>query len=153
MSQSLKPKKDYKLVKGLFGKYEEIPEDWEIMKINQLGKIVTGNTSTSIKEYYGNDHLWASPSDFGNKKFIENTNTKLSKKGFQDARILPKNSVLVVCIGSTIGKIGMAYEEMFTNQQINSIICNKEIHPDFVYYQLSKNNSIIRNFDGYWEIF
>ena len=35
--QVAKPKKGYKLVKTSFGKYEEIPEEWEVIN---LGKIV-----------------------------------------------------------------------------------------------------------------
>ena len=32
MQQLKKPKQGYKLVKSLFGKYEEIPEDWELVR-------------------------------------------------------------------------------------------------------------------------
>ena len=34
--QVAKPKKGYKLVKTSFGKYEEIPEEWESKKINDI---------------------------------------------------------------------------------------------------------------------
>lgn len=37
---SKKPKLGYKLVKSLFGKYEEIPEDWEIKKLFELSEKV-----------------------------------------------------------------------------------------------------------------
>ena len=53
-------------------------------------------------------------------------------------RPLPKNAVMCVCIGSSIGKVGMSYrEESATNQQINSIICKKGRDPEFVYYLLN----------------
>jgi type I restriction enzyme S subunit len=61
----------------------------------------------------------------------------LSEKGFNKTRKLPKGSILVVCIGSTIGKVGIAIQEMSTNQQINSLICSKEFDNEFVYYALS----------------
>lgn len=139
------PRSGYKLAKFLFGKYEEIPEDWNISRIDELGKLVTGNTpSTSIDEYYGDEFLWASPTDIKNQKYIVNTTSKLSKLGFEISRKIPKDSVLVVCIGSTIGKMAMASKEMSTNQQINTIVC-KKCNPEFVYYQLLKNNAIIKN--------
>ena len=60
----------------------------------------------------------------------------LSAKGFSKTRALPKGSVLVTCIGSTIGKTGMTTKEMSTNQQINSIVVNDNSDNDFVYYAI-----------------
>ena len=60
----------------------------------------------------------------------------LSAKGFSKTRTLPKGSVLVTCIGSTIGKTGMATKEMSTNQQINSIVVNDNNDNEFVYYAI-----------------
>ena len=60
----------------------------------------------------------------------------LSAQGFSKTRTLPKGSVLVTCIGSTIGKAGMATKEMSTNQQINSIVVNENNDNEFVYYAI-----------------
>ena len=60
----------------------------------------------------------------------------LSAKGFSKTRALPKGSVLVTCIGSTIGKTGMAIKEMSTNQQINTIVVNDNNDNEFVYYAI-----------------
>ena len=60
----------------------------------------------------------------------------LSAKGFSKTRALPKGSVLVTCIGSTIGKMGMATKEMSTSQQINSIVVNDNSDNEFVYYAI-----------------
>ena len=60
----------------------------------------------------------------------------LSAQGFSKTRTLPKGSVLVTCIGSTIGKTGMATKEMSTNQQINSIVVNDNNNNEFVYYAI-----------------
>ena len=99
--------------------------------------MITGSTPpTSKTEYYDNgEFLWASPADLGNVKDVISTKTKLSQQGFDKCRKIPAHSILVTCIGSTIGKMGMATTEMATNQQINSIIpidCN----PDYVYYSI-----------------
>jgi len=78
--------------------------------------------------------LWVSPADLGLLKSITETKTKLSKKGFDKTRALPAGSVLVTCIGSTIGKMGMTTRETSTNQQINAIVVNKSNNNEFVYY-------------------
>ena len=67
--------------------------------------------------------------------------SKLSLKGFEKTRIISKGSILVTCIGSSIGKIGIAYTEMSTNQQINSLVCYKNYDNEFIYYALKQNFS------------
>ena len=118
-------------------RFPEFSGEWEQCQIKDFGKVITGSTPpTSKTEYYDNgEFLWASPADLGNVKDVVSTKTKLSQQGFDKCRKIPAHSILVTCIGSTIGKMGMATTEMATNQQINSIIpidCN----PDYVYYSI-----------------
>ncbi len=42
MKSLKKPKKGYKKVKGLFGRYEEIPEEWEIDSLSSFVIIQSG---------------------------------------------------------------------------------------------------------------
>ncbi len=104
--------------------------------MRDYGKVITGNTppTNDIENYENGTYLWASPADLGTLKLISETKTKLSSKGFSKTRPLSKGSVLVTCIGSTIGKTGMATREMSTNQQINSIVVNENNDNEFVYY-------------------
>lgn len=119
-------------------RFPEFEEEWEICKLGDYGKVVTGNTppTKDVENYENGKYLWASPADLGTIKAITETKTKLSAKGFSKTRILPKGSVLVTCIGSTIGKTGMATKEMSTNQQINSIVVNGNNDNEFVYYAI-----------------
>ena len=121
-------------------RFPEFSEEWEKCIIKDYGEVVTGNTPpTSKAEYYNNaSFLWASPADLGINKYITDTKTKLSSLGFKKTRSIPKGSVLVTCIGSTIGKMGMAVENMSTNQQINSIVVNEKANTDFVYYAVCR---------------
>lgn len=116
----------------------KIPKTWIISQLKETGKIVTGTTpSTKIKEYYNNkEYMFISPADLGGKKYIQTTIKKISKKGLAVTRSVPKDSVLVTCIGSTIGKVGMTSELSSTNQQINTIISDSEWNPHFIYYNL-----------------
>ena len=121
-------------------RFPEFSWEWEKCSIQDYGEVVTGNTPpTSHAEYYENgSYLWASPADLGINKNITETKTKLSLSGFKKTRNIPKGSVLVTCIGSTIGKMGMATETMSSNQQINSIVVNDKSNSDFVYYAICR---------------
>ena len=119
-------------------RFPEFQGEWEKCKLGDYGKVVTGNTppTKDIENYENGTYLWASPADLGAIKSISETKTMLSVQGFSKTRKLPKGSVLVTCIGSTIGKTGMATKEMSTNQQINSIVVNDSNDNEFVYYAI-----------------
>ena len=119
-------------------RFPEFQGEWENCKLGDYGKVVTGNTppTKDVENYENGTFLWASPADLGTIKSISETKTMLSSKGFSKTRALPKGSVLVTCIGSTIGKMGMATKEMSTNQQINSIVVNDNSDNEFVYYAI-----------------
>lgn len=57
----------------------------------------------------------------------------LSVQGAERARVLPKDAVLVSCIGS-IGRVGIAGIPLATNQQINSVVCGPALLPRFAMY-------------------
>ena len=119
-------------------RFPEFQGEWEKCKLGDYGKVVTGNTppTKDIENYENGTYLWASPADLGTTKSVAETKTMLSAIGFSKTRPLPKGSVLVTCIGSTIGKTGMATKEMSTNQQINSIVVNDNNDNEFVYYAI-----------------
>ena len=60
--------------------------------------------------------------------------------------ILPPNAVCVSCIGY-IGYTGMTKTLCITNQQINSVIVNKDNDPDFVFYLFRSLRRRLRVFD------
>ena len=110
--------------------------DWEETTIGAIGDVITGSTpSTKDEENYGHDYCFCAPGDLGNGKYVVNTEKKVSEKGFKSGRAVPRGSVLATCIGSTIGKMGMAGCDMITNQQINSVIV-KEDDSEYVYYAI-----------------
>ena len=112
----------------------------EMIKIRDVGTIVTGNTpKTSERDNYGEEYIWISPGDMRENKYINDSSKKLSKKGFEKARRIPKGSIVITCIGSTIGKIGIVEKECATNQQINSIILKENFSTEYVYYAIKYN--------------
>ena len=123
--------------------------DWDVTSIGQLGEVVTGGTpSTARPEYYGGDRMFVSPADISDGRFIEKTKTTLTVLGFEETRPITANSILFVCIGSTIGKIAQNRHECATNQQINSVVPNSNNAHGFVYYALSGMADEIANLAG-----
>jgi type I restriction enzyme S subunit len=80
-------------------------------------------------------------------KYVEKTERKVTAEGLEKGRLVPKDSVLVTCIAS-IGKMALAFEDCLTNQQINTIICRKEVNPHYVYYAIGFRSNILKNWAG-----
>jgi len=120
--------------------------EWEEKKICEIAEVATGTTPpTSDSSNYGNDYFFVGPVDLGKNKWILKTEKYLSKKGFSLSRVFPSNSILYTCIGSTIGKLGIANRVLTSNQQINAIFPNESYSTSFLYYNLLYQTPKIRN--------
>ena len=98
-------------------------------KIGELGSVFTGNTpSKRNNEFYESDDIMFIKTDILSFDIIDikQSNEYLSEKARKKARIIPKGSLLVSCIGN-IGKLGINIEEVAFNQQINAIVHNNKI--------------------------
>ncbi len=126
-----------------------IPEAWEVVNVADTGSIITGNTpSTTNRDYYEGSYLFVSPADLGNTKIINTTNKTLTEAGFKQTRVIPRGSAMVTCIGSTIGKMGVAGIDLATNQQINSVSVNDDNDSEFIYYSLLSRAGHIKGLAG-----
>ena len=122
-----------------------VPTDWQVRSLGDLADIATGSTPpTSDASNYGDEYLFVSPGDLGAHKFVRNTEKGLSKKGYSISRHFPKHSVLFVCIGSTIGKCGIASKDLTSNQQINAVLPALSLSSSYLYYVLSQAGPRIR---------
>ncbi len=112
-----------------------IPESWEWVTVADLGEIVTGNTpAKDIQEYYGGEIPFFKPTDLEQGIETVSSSDHLSDLGYKQSRQLPVNSILVTCIGATIGKTGLMKREGSCNQQINAIIPFVQINPEYIYF-------------------
>ena len=126
-----------------------IPEDWDVNRLLNFASIATGSTPpTSDATNYGDDFLFVSPVDMGEVKRITKTEKRLSPKGFSKSRKFPKGSILFVCIGSTIGKCGIASENLTSNQQINAIFPSSTFSEDYLYYAMTAAAPRVRALAG-----
>lgn len=104
----------------------EIPESWRWVTLASVGKTHTGTTpSTSKKEYFGSDIPFVKPGDIDHC-LLTYREDGLSTAAHEVARLVPGKSLLMVCIGGSIGKVAVCDREISFNQQINAIVCNEE---------------------------
>ena len=115
-------------------------DEWKSIKLNETGEVVTGATPpTKNKDNFTNSgYIWVTPGDIDSKKIVSKTERNLSEKGLEKGRKIESNSILVTCIGATIGKICMIKEVGSCNQQLNAITPNEHFFPDFIYYTIQK---------------
>ena len=116
-----------------------IPEEWDLAEVGEVGQVVTGSTpSTKRPEYYSGRYSFIAPGDLGDHTYVSNVAKTLTEEGLAVSRSLPPETVLVVCIGATIGKTGITSDEKSaTNQQINAVIPSDGISAQYLYYALT----------------
>ncbi|CAM2862181.1 type I restriction enzyme, S subunit [Flavobacterium succinicans] len=109
--------------------------DWEMKKLGDVGKIVTGKTpSTNDSNLWDGEIQFITPTDIKDDiKYQENTARYV--KSSDKIKTLPINSIIYTCIAS-IGKMCISKYPSITNQQINSLIVNEFNSFEYVYYWL-----------------
>lgn len=110
--------------------------------IGDLGTIITGKTpSKTNKSYYGNYVAFIKPTDISeDSKFTYETEEMYSKLAAEKYKssLIPKGAICIPCIGTIGTKMTMTHCACYTNQSINTIICNENYDNEYVYY-LMKN--------------
>ncbi|AXQ15855.1 restriction endonuclease subunit S [Shewanella algae] len=115
-----------------------IPEGWESKALVAFGAIVCGKTpSKSNSEYFGRDVPFVKIPDMHGNVFITDTVDSLSLAGAasQSKKEVPAGSICVSCI-ATVGKVVITTRPCHTNQQINSIIPDKNFDTEYLYFQM-----------------
>ena len=116
--------------------------------IGNICSMKTGKTPpTKQIEYFDGDVLFVCPSDLGKSLKISKSERHLTKKAVADgkANLFKTGTVLLVGIGSTVGKIGIAECDLCTNQQITGIVFNDSVLPEYAVWYLSTQRDVIRN--------
>lgn len=105
-------------------RFKGFTDAWEQRKLESLGKIITGNTPSTLKKEYWSTNsegvVWITPTDINSVK-TDCSERLLTEEGASQARIVPANSILVTCIAS-IGKNTINTVEAAFNQQINALV-------------------------------
>ncbi|MFP6036099.1 restriction endonuclease subunit S [Helicobacter pylori] len=122
--------------------------EWQTFYLKDLGKIVGGATPpTNNPKNYGNKIAWITPKDLSTLqgRYIKKGSRSISRLGFKSCScvLLPKHAILFSS-RAPIGYVAIAEKRLCTNQDFKSIIPNKKIYFEFLYYLLKyhKNNFI-----------
>ena len=114
---------------------QNLPQGWHLATLGDFGDVITGKTPSTLDESNFGDYMpFVTIPDMHDGVFVIKTERTLSKKGatLQANKTIPKNSVCVSCIG-TLGLVVITTENSQTNQQINSIVPNKEFALEYIY--------------------
>ena len=115
----------------------ELPEGWAWCRLGTVFFTITGSTpSTKDKSLYGDTFPFFKPTDLDAGFEVYSSGSTVSEKGYANGRTLPEKSVLVTCIGATIGKTGFIRKTGICNQQINAILPNEIIVPEYTYFSM-----------------
>ena len=110
-----------------------VPEGWGKCRVGNLGAVITGKTpSTKNLDNYGGTIPFVKTPDMHGNIFVTATETSLTEKGAntQPRKFIPKNTLLISCIG-TIGVVSLTSVKSQFNQQINAVIPLEE---SYLYY-------------------
>ena len=132
----------------------EIPEEWEVKPIKYLVKTIqTGTTPTTRNhDYFDGEIQWFTPGDFLGHRELYESSRKISKMAIEDneGRLFPKETVMIVGIGATVGKVAKLGIEGSFNQQITGIVTNEQnLNSDYLYYWLYINQQTIKKISNY----
>ncbi|MRM84007.1 restriction endonuclease subunit S [Riemerella anatipestifer] len=123
-------------------KFGKVPKGWEVARVKDYGFVQTGKTPPTAEPNVFSEtenetrFPFITPGDLGVSKYISVSERYVTEKGIRHSFKVPSNSVCVVCIGSTIGKIGITKIDSCTNQQINTLIANDNNSGEFFYYMM-----------------
>ena len=110
-------------------------KSWKELTVDEIGEVITGNTpSKKETKYYGKDYPLYKPGDLDAGFMTADSVDGLTEEGIKKARMLSAKSVLVTCIGATIGKTGLIRNAGACNQQINAIVPKDFMVSEYVYY-------------------
>ncbi len=126
--------------------------EWQTFYLKDLGKIVGGATPpTNNPKNYGNKIAWITPKDLSTLqgRYIKKGSRSISRLGFKSCScvLLPKHAILFSS-RAPIGYVAIAKKRLCTNQGFKSIIPNKKIYFEFLYYLLKYHKDNISNIGG-----
>lgn len=129
----------------------ELPQGWEWVRIGELGNLQTGNTPPSRDPLNYGDYIpFIGPGDIQNGK-LDITGGGLSKVGLSKGRLIEANSIMMVCIGGSIGKHVLNKVDVTCNQQINTITPFSPLSSDYLYQSMASSyfqQNVLKNAGG-----
>lgn len=123
-------------------------DGWEAGKVGDFTTMSTGTTPPSSRsEYFDGPIKWYTPGDLSFTKELGPSTRTLTEIAFLDgkARVFGPNTVLLVTIGGSLGKVGITRERCSSNQQITGIMFAEGVSPDYGYWWLRSKYKRLRD--------
>jgi type I restriction enzyme S subunit len=129
--------------------YGELPVEWEIVRLFDLGQIVGGGTpSTKENKYWKGDISWITPADLSGytDKYISRGSRNITQSGLtaSSAVVMPTGSVLMSS-RAPIGYCVISSNEVCTNQGFKSVVPYIAEINEYLYYYLLASVEDIRS--------
>lgn len=131
----------------------DIPASWCWVRLVDIGDIVGGGTpKTSESSFWENGSIpWLTPADMrGLGKYVSCGERKITQEGLNNsaAKLMPKGTV-IYSSRAPIGYIGIALNELCTNQGFKSLVPFDIELSEYLYYCLiSRTQNIISRASG-----
>ena len=126
----------------------EIPRHWNRALLGKLAILKTGTTPEFFENELGNETIdWYTPSDFKDDFYLTDSQRRLNKEDFDGCGLsyFPANSVLIIGIGGTAGKVACNKNSCYSNQQITSLIIKGRMDPLYMMlYLRSIRNMLLK---------
>ena len=128
-----------------FGK---IPTHWKCESLKRFAsRIQTGVTPpTDTPDYYFDGTIpWFAPGSYDDDIELREPRKLINELALQEGvlRMFPANTVFLIGIGATIGKVGLVSSPASCNQQIIGIVCNHRLTGRYLAYQMKIYESVI----------
>src|SRR5690554_6061395 len=139
---------------GFMGKYQayldykdsgvewlgDIPISWIALPIKMVSKIFNGATPKSgVAPFWDGDIPWVTPADLGKSvsPYISKGSRSITAAGYNSCGVslVPKNSIILAS-RAPIGTLGIASNDLCTNQGCKSLVVKDRFVPEFLYYVL-----------------
>ncbi|EIY5224638.1 restriction endonuclease subunit S [Klebsiella quasipneumoniae] len=118
----------------------EVPAHWTVSTIKHISTFIgTGGTPKNSESFTDDDGVdWFSPGDFNGSLALRHAKKKITTQAVSngDAKSYPKDSIVVIGIGATLGKVAFVDHEFSCNQQINIITPSKTVDHKYLTYSL-----------------
>ena len=132
-------KNQYYVVKNEKKYKYDLPNYWLLTQVGYLGYVVGGGTpKTEIEAYFNGDIAWITPKDMKKfNKYVNYGERNITLEGLKNsgATMMPKGTVL--CSSrAPIGYLGIAENDLSTNQGFKSIVPLCNVNSEYIYYYL-----------------
>lgn len=126
-----------------------IPSDWAVKRLKYVSELQTGTTPSENEGINLDDEgiNWFTPGDFSENLLLDLSEKHISVEAVKkfNVKLYPNESILLVAIGATVGKIGYASNTSYSNQQVTALKPFDLESKFLLYYMQSIKQSIKDN--------